>query len=155
MTPIENITRLALIAFFLSVLPALSVPHPRTDKTTVRGTIVDWTWRGKIDYEEEFEGLAFGHTIPSHYIIRLKLVKKRSDILNTINLYSRFLPIGIGIDDDDLKENEVIVYLPTARLKGLLKGVRITIENYSIAADDAGPVAESTNILINGKSPKP
>ena len=154
MKPVVKISGLALSAIFFAVLPAFSIPLARTEKTTIQGTVVDWKWRGKIDYQEENQGWAFGRTIPSHYIIRVKLVKKRSDLLNTINWYSRLLPIGTGIDDDDLKEDEVIVYLPTSRLDGLLVDAKLTIVDYSIVADDSGPEAESSNILINGKSPK-
>ena len=154
MKPISRATRLIAAVFWLAALPAFSVPLPRTEKHTIQGTVVDWTWRGEIYYQVEFQGLAFGQTIPSHYVIRLKLPNKRNDLFNTINWYSRLLPIGIGIDDDELKENEVIVYLPTPRLEGLLNDAKLTIEDYMIVADDSGPFVESSKILINGATPK-
>jgi len=126
----------------------------RTEKKTIQGTVVDWTWRGELYYQEEFEGVAFGQTIPNHYVIRLKLPKKRDKLFDTINWYSRLLPIGIGIDGDEMKQNEVIVYLPSPRLKGLLRGSKLTIEDYSIVADDSGPSAGNSKILINGTTPK-
>ena len=115
---------------------------------------MDWTWRGEIDFQQEFQGHAYGQTIPKHYIIRLKIQKKRNDLFNTINGYSRLLRIGIGIDADDLKEDEVIVYLPSPRLKGLLKDAKLTIEDYSISADDSGAEATSSKILIDGATPE-
>lgn len=146
-------TKLILFLIWFSANPAFAIPLPRTEKTSIQGAVVDWTWRAEIDYQEEVEGLAFARTIPAHYIVRLKLQKKRNELFNTINWYSRLLPIGVEIDDDELKEDEVIVYLPTQRLKGFLIDAKVTIEGYSIFADDSGPDAESSKILINGATP--
>lgn len=154
MKSLTTISRLVHLVLLLTAIPAFSVPLPRTEKTTIQGTVVDWTWRSEIDFQQEFQGRAYGQMIPGHYIIRLKIQKKRNDLFNTINGYSRLLRIGIGIDADDLKEDELIVYLPTSRLKGLLKGAKLTIEDYSISADDSGAEASSSKILIDDATPE-
>jgi len=146
-------TKLILLLIWFTANSAFAIPLPRTEKTTIQGTVVDWTWRGEIDFQQEFQGHAYGQTIPAHYIVRLKLQMKRSELYNTINWYSRLLPIGIGINVDELQEDEVIVYLPTQRLNGFLRDAKLTIEGYSIVADDSGPDAECIKILINGATP--
>jgi hypothetical protein len=144
-----------LVATLLAAIPAFAIPLGTTDKSTIIGTIVDWKWRCEINYQEQSQGRASQYVIPSHYMIRLKLKDKRSKLHDTINWFSRLLSIGTGIDGDDLGKDEILVFLPTPRLEGLKDEAKLTIEDYSISADDHGPVAKSSRILIDDKIPKP
>jgi hypothetical protein len=145
---------LVLCAFVLSAIPAQSIPMPKTEKSTIHGTIVDWVWRNKIEYQQESRGLTFERTIPNHYMIRLKIKEKRNALLNAINSYSMTIPISNCNISDDMAEDEVIIYLPSPRLKGIKDDAKITIVDYSIFTHDFGAEAESANILINGESLK-
>ena len=92
--------------------------------------------------------------IPGHYMVRIRLSGKRTELHDTITWFSRLLPIGTGIDADELKKDEILILLPTPRLEGLSDEAILTVEGYSISADDTGSVAHCTRILINGKPPK-
>ena len=147
---------IVIFAFFVvAALPVFGIPLAGIKKATIRGTIVDWKWRGALNYQEQTQGQAFQCVIPSHYLIRLKIDGGRNEQHNTIIRFSRLLLIGTGMVDEDLKKDEVLIFLPTSRLEGLKTGANLTIEDYSIAADERVPWAESARILIDGKSPKP
>lgn len=154
MRSLATASKLILFVLWFTVIPTFSVPLPPTKKATIKGTVVDWLWRNEIQYQEATEGLAHFQTIPAHYIIRLKIQKKRNETFNTINWYSRTIIIGIGINSNEFKEDEVILYLPSPKLEGLKVDAKLTLEDYSIAADDLGPSAGSSKILINGATPK-
>lgn len=143
-----------LASFVVVVLPVFGIPLGSTKEATIRGTIVDWKWRGALNYQEQTQGQASQFEIPSHYMIRLRIDGKRSELHDTITRFSRMLLIGTGMVDEDLKRDEVVIFLPTSRLEGLKAEAILTIEDYSIAADERGPWAESTRILVDGKSPK-
>ncbi len=155
MNSIARICVVVSVAILLAALSAFALPLGTTEKSTISGTIVDWKWRCEINYQEQSQGRASQYVIPSHYMIRLKLKDKRSKLHDAINWFSHLLSIGTGMHDDDLGKNEILVFLPTPRLDGLKEEAKLTIEDYSISADDSGPVATSSRILIDDKIPKP
>lgn len=144
-----------LASFLVAVLPVFGIPLAGTEKSTIRGAIVDWKWRGALKYQEQSQGQAFQCEIPNHYMIRLKVDGARSKLHDTIIRFSRLLPIGAGMIDEDLEKDEVVIFLPTSRLEGLENEAVLTIEDYTIAADERGPQVDYSRILIEGKPPKP
>ncbi len=150
------IRRLVFITItIIGVQSAAAIPLGRTEAAEIKGTVIDWKWRGEINYQEESEGFAFQRVIPSHYMLRLKLDAKRAKLHDTIHWFSRTMPIGPGVDAEELKPDEIILYLPTSRLKEMKVGVLLAIEDYSIFADDFGPDAEYSKVLVNGLEAKP
>ena len=99
MNSITRIYMAVLFAILIAALPAYAaIPLGPTEKSTISGKIVDWKWRCEIHYQEESQRNASQYVIPSHYMIRLKIKNKRSELHDTINRFSRLLSIGTGMD---------------------------------------------------------
>lgn len=131
-------------------------PHVKVPKIT--GTVVAFTWVGGFHFQEEdvWQGVNFVGMREAEPVYHLLLNKTNlsAETRKTLTEYgenANFRPKMYS--SRGLEDEEVILMIDSSRLKEIVVGAQITIEDYDIAADEFTSWVKHQRFLVDGKSP--
>ena len=141
------------IALLLTPLGAMAVPIPRTKPVSLKGEIVDWVWRGAMHYAQEESGWWFEGDEPAHYLLVLDVQNVDREQLKNLTGIVSTMPVRHTIMDKEFKPNQVLLFVPSKRLKEMRHGANLEITNYTLSGDERSTWASFGVFTIDGKKP--
>ena len=151
MKPLPLIIR---VAVFLSPLFALATPLGPTKPLNLHGKIVEWLWRGEMVYEQEGSvSPTYSSHVPAHYLIVLDVPDADPKRLEEISSMVRSEQIRHELMERKLNPTEVLLFVPSKRLKEIKQGATLDLTNYSIWGDERMVIPSHDKLTIDGKKP--
>ena len=141
------------IGMLLMPLFTMATPIPPTKPIDLKGEIVRWVWRGPMHYAEEDSGMWFEGDEPAHYLIVVDVPGVDREQLERLTNIVSTMRIRHEIMDGKLKPNEVLLFVPSKRLKEIRLGIRLEITNYTLTGDERMTVARFEKFTIDGQEP--
>ena len=124
----------------------------------ITGTVVAFTWIGGFHFQEEevWQGnrwIGVRDAEPVYHLLlnKTNLTAEMRKSLTEYGENANFRPkmySSRGVEDE-----EVILMIDSSRLKEIVVGAQIIIEDYDIAADEFTSWVKHQRFLVNGKSP--
>jgi hypothetical protein len=155
--PNDSLMKLFALGFLISTaltpLQALAVPIRPTEPVTLKGEIVDWVWRGAMHYAQEQEGWWFEGDKPAHYLLLLNVQNGDAEKLKRVTWIVSTMPVGHRIMREDFKPTQVLLLIPSERLKEIRRGATFEITNYSLSGDERDTAASFGMFTVDGKKP--
>ena len=130
-------------------------PHVKIPKIT--GTVVAVTWVGGFHFQQEdvWRGVNFigmRETEPVYHLL-LNKTNLSAETRKTLIEYGENANFRPKIYSRGEEADEVILMIESPRLKEIVVGAQITIEDYDIAADEFTSWENHREFLVNGKTP--
>ncbi len=142
------------VVIFLSPLFAVAVPFGPTKPLNLHGTIVEWLWRGEMDYEQAGSvATTYSSVVPAHYLIVLDVPDGDPKRLEAISSMVRTANIRHEIMERKLNPTEVLLLVPSKRLKEIKEGATLDLINYSLSGDERDTFPSHDKLMIDGKKP--
>jgi len=141
------------IAIFLTPVFAIAVPFRTENPISLKGEIREWVWRETMHYAEQSQGSWFTSTVPAHYLVVVDVPDADREQLKFFTGLVSSMPIRHQIMDVERKPNEVLLLIPSKRLKEMREGVTLEITNYSLQGDERDTIASFDKFTIDGKKP--
>jgi len=131
------ITTLAVFIFTLS--QSFSAPFKMEGKYSFSGKISSYLWVAKSSFQYEGDDFVLQEheSIPAYYIIldTEGLSKKAAEELSYMCGHT-FHTLSHRFHSLKLKKNQVMVYVPAAKLKNIKRGLKVSVKDYTGWGDE-------------------
>ncbi len=143
-----------LASIFAAPFCALGIPQGTKVVPSLKGRVIEWVWRGEIVHQTEGSYTTEKKVeVAAHYLAVVELEGADPEVIKSIRFTTQLTEFRHPIIDYELKEDQVVVWLPSDRWKEMRKGAELEITDYRFFVDDWSAFGFCKAVKIDGKNP--